>query len=246
MKYQYVWLIWSSAFLLPWATLFFFKPRHRGVMLRTSFFTMLLGLTEPLYVPSYWNPPSLFGLAQRTGFDVESFIFCFAIGGIGAVLYNIVTTRDLVSVGGSERTGPRHRLHLWALVAPYVLFVPVYFLPWNAIYPSILCLIVGAAAACMCRPDITRKSLVGGLLFLGLYAAFMLGLRIFAPGYIEAVWNLPALSGLLFAGIPLEELAFGFSFGLYWTGLYEHFSWTRAALASGIAAPRSDDGAAGQ
>jgi hypothetical protein len=27
---------------------------------------------------TYWNPPSLFDLAHRTGFDVESFILCFA------------------------------------------------------------------------------------------------------------------------------------------------------------------------
>lgn len=41
---------------------------------------MLLGFTEPLFVPAYWNPPTLFDLAQRTGFDIESLIFTFAIG----------------------------------------------------------------------------------------------------------------------------------------------------------------------
>ncbi len=55
----------------------------------------------------------------------------------------------------------------------------------------------------------------------------MLSLFIFAPGYIEQVWNLPALSGVLLVGIPLEELAFGFTFGLYWAGIYEHFTWHR-------------------
>lgn len=46
------------------------------VSLATAFF----GLTEPLFVPEYWNPPTLFDLAQRTGFDLESLIFCFGIG----------------------------------------------------------------------------------------------------------------------------------------------------------------------
>jgi hypothetical protein len=49
---------------------------------------MPFGLTEPLFVPRYWDPPSLFNLAATTGFDIESLIFCFAIGGIGAVLYD--------------------------------------------------------------------------------------------------------------------------------------------------------------
>ncbi|MEP6994493.1 MAG: lycopene cyclase domain-containing protein, partial [Acidobacteriota bacterium] len=69
------------------------------------------------------------------------------------------------------------------------------------------------------------KTLVGGFLFLGLYAAFMLGLKWLTPGYIEQVWNLSALSGGLVYGIPIEELLFGFSFGLYWAGVYEHFTW---------------------
>jgi len=51
----------------------------------------LFGLTEPIFVPRYWNPPSIFDLAQKTGFDVESLIFCFAIGGVGAALYDLLT-----------------------------------------------------------------------------------------------------------------------------------------------------------
>lgn len=70
-----------------------------------------------------------------------------------------------------------------------------------------------------------RKTLIGGLLFLGLYTVFMLGVLWFSPGYIEQVWNLPDLSGVLIAGIPLEELLFGFVFGMYWTGVYEHLAW---------------------
>ena len=55
------------------------------------------------------------------------------------------------------------------------------------------------------------------------------GLELFTPGYISQVWNLPALSGVLIGGIPLEELRFGFSFSWYWTGVYEHFTWRMSA-----------------
>jgi hypothetical protein len=50
-------------------------------------------------------------------------------------------------------------------------------------------------------------------------------LKWLSPGYIEQVWNLPALRGGLIYGIPVEELLFGFAFGLYWTGAYEHATW---------------------
>lgn len=105
---KYVWLTWSSAFLVPWIALFVGVPLFRRVMVLSSVFTMPFGLTEPLFVPRYWNPPSLFDLARRTGFDLESLIFCLAIGGVGVVLYNAITRRTLQPVGILERHRARH------------------------------------------------------------------------------------------------------------------------------------------
>jgi len=110
--------------------------------------------------------------------------------------------------------------------------VPAYLLPWNPIYPSLLALALGALGAVACRPDLKRNTLIGGVLFLALYSAFMFGLRWLAPGYIAAVWNLPALSGGLVYGIPLEELLFGLTFGMYWSGVYEHLTWHRSVTAT--------------
>jgi hypothetical protein len=225
MRYHYVWLVWSTAFLVPWGVLFLANPRQRRAMWRASLVTALFGLTEPIFVPVYWNPPSLFELARRTGFDIESFIFAFAVGGIGVVLYRALARRELVHVGTAERSGLRHRFHRAVLVAPFALLIPAYLLPWNPIYPSLFCLALGALGSILCRPDLTRNTMVGGITFLGLYAVFMLGLRWLAPGYIAAVWNLPALSGVLVYGIPLEELLFGVTFGMYWSGVYEHVTW---------------------
>lgn len=229
MQMHYVWLIWSSAFLLPWALLYALKPNYRNVMLRASLLTAPFGLTEPLFVPEYWNPPSLFDLAQTTGFDVESLIFCFAIGGVGAVMYNALARQSLQPVPTAEQKSHRHRYHRQILLLPIAVFFALYFLPWNPIYPSMIAMIAGGAGTVWCRPDLKSKTLVGGALFLGYYALFMLGLRLSVPGYIEEVWNLGALSGLIVYGIPLEELVFGFSFGVYWTGVYEHLTWRHSA-----------------
>lgn len=229
MTYHYAWLIWAMAFLIPWIALYLANPRLRTVIWRASVGTAVLGLTEPIFVPEYWNPPSLFELARRTGFDVESLIFAFAIGGIGAALYNTLTHQHDVPVGPADRHAPLHRFHGAALFVPAAAFVPLYVLPWNPIYPVFVSLLLGAIASVICRPDLLRKSIIGGVLFLGLYAVFMLGLKWLAPGYIAAVWNLPALRGGLLAGIPVEELVFGLTFGLYWTGVYEHLTW-RASI----------------
>lgn len=229
MTYHYVWLLWALAFLIPWAALYQANARLQPVMLRASLGTALFGLTEPIFVPAYWSPPSLFELAQRTGFDIESLIFAFAIGGIGSALYYTLTGQHLVPAPAAERAGPLHRYHRAALFVPFVAFTVLGPLPWNPIYPVVVSLALGAVASVICRPRLAKKTLLGGVLFLGLYAVFMLALKWSAPGYIEQVWNLPALAGGLVYGIPLEELMFGLAFGLYWTGVYEHVTWTSSA-----------------
>lgn len=224
----YVWLAWSSAFLVPWIVLYLAFPAHRKAMLWSSLFTMPLGLSEPLFVPAYWNPPSLFGLAQSTGFDIESLIFCFGIGGVGAVLTNIVSRRRLEPVPAPERCEHRHRYHLLALASPFLAFPALYWLPWNPIYAAIGAMLVGALATMACRPDLTRTTQAGAAVFFFLYTGFLAGLELTAPGYIDRVWNLEALSGWQLLGLPVEELLFAVSFGAYWSGLYEHFTWRRA------------------
>ncbi|MEK9177883.1 MAG: hypothetical protein AAB777_02045, partial [Patescibacteria group bacterium] len=69
---QYVWLIWSLILVAIWfATYLCVRSKvERKEMLIVSTWTSLLGLTEPLFVPSYWSPPSLFDLSARTGFDI--------------------------------------------------------------------------------------------------------------------------------------------------------------------------------
>lgn len=232
MRYHYTWLLWSSAFLLAWLAVYVGAKPSRRKFLQVSLATAPLGLTEPVFVPEYWNPPSLFELAQRTGFDLESLIFSFAIGGIGSALYDALSRHEFRAIAHAERNSRRHRVHRFALTAPIIAFPLLVLLPWNRIYAAIGALAIGGAANVVCRPDLTRNTLIGGTLFLGFYALFMLLLRVSAPGYIEQVWNLPALSGLIPGGIPIEELAFGFTFGLYWAGLYEHFAWKRW-IASG-------------
>ena len=101
--FKYVWLVWSSAFILVWLTLYTLVPGVGRIMLRASVPTAAFGLTEPVFVPAYWNPPTLFDLAQRTGFDIESLIFCFAISGIGAAGYRAISAAPESVMDDAER-----------------------------------------------------------------------------------------------------------------------------------------------
>lgn len=223
---KYAWLIWSLVFLLLWALIYWKKPVFRKEMWKMSWWTMLFGLTEPLFVPEYWFPPSLFDLANKTGFDIESFLFCFAIGGIGVVLYRLVYPADLTPVATSEKQGHKHRLHTYILLLPIAVFVVLaVFTTLNHIYCGLIALFLGGVATLYCRPDLNFKIWIGGLLFLGLYALYF-GLLLWAfPDYVNLYWNMGALTGIVILGIPLEELLFAFTFGMYWSGAYEHLYW---------------------
>ncbi|HZQ14115.1 MAG TPA: lycopene cyclase domain-containing protein [Pseudolabrys sp.] len=236
---QYVWFVWSSAFLVPWLAAYVTFPQQRKVMVWASLFTMPFGLTEPIFVPAYWSPPSLFDLARTTGFDIESFIFSFGIGGIGAVLYNMVTRRQIAPLPNEERHSPRHKLHNWALGVPFVSFPILFLFPWNPIYPAIVAIGLGATAAIWCRPDLARKTWIGSVLFMTYYIIFLIGVEWTNPGYIARVWNLGALSGLTIAGMPIEELLFAAAFGAYWSGVYDHFTWQRLIHTAGRGAAAS-------
>lgn len=209
-------------------------------MVRTSCWTLPLGLTEPLFVPEYWNPPTLFDLAQRTGFDLESLIFTFAIGGIGTVLYEAMVPVRHTVMSHAERRHRRHRYHGLVLISPVLVFgVLMAGTTWNPIYAGSLAMFAGAVASLWCRPDLKAKIWVGGIVFLLLYFAFFQLLDLAFPGYVERVWALSALSGVLIWGVPLEEYLFAVTFGMMWSSVYEHISWHKVLPAEAAGATSS-------
>lgn len=221
------WLVFSLILLGIWLAVFLVRPFVRREMFWVSLLTMPFGLTEPLFVPKYWSPPSLFDLAARSGFDIESLIFSFAVGGIASVLYEAIFNVEHRKMNKKVANRKRHMLHRLAIVSPIIVFVPLYFLTsLNPIYSLSAALLVGGVLALLCRPDLKKKILIGGLLFSGLYFTFFLGMNVVFPYFVN-YWNLSALSGVLILGMPIEELMYAFTFGMMWSSIYEHILWYR-------------------
>src|SRR3990167_335066 len=114
---QYIWLFWSLILIGVWLVIYLLldtKDKKREMFV-VSLRTSLFGLTEPLFVPEYWSPPSLFDLAHQTGFDIESIIFSFGIAGVAAILYEWIFKTQHKLVLTTERRHVRHRYHPWAI-----------------------------------------------------------------------------------------------------------------------------------
>jgi hypothetical protein len=226
--WPYAYVLLSTVLAAGWALLYGAREDLRPQMLRISLATTALGLTEPLFVPAYWNPPTLFDLARRTGFDVESLVFSFAVGGIVFAAYDTLVGTAPVESLDAERQDVRHRYHLPAvLAAPAVFFALLGATAMNPIYAAALGLLAGFVATLFCRPDLRTKMLISGALFLAFYFMVFAIFDLVFPGYVTAVWNLRVLTGVRVLGVPLEELMFAFTFGLYWSSVYEHLAWRR-------------------
>jgi len=197
-------------------------------MLIVSAWTSLAGLSEPLFVPDYWNPPSLFGLAEKTGFDIESVIFAFAIGGLAVILYDRIFGAKSVKMRRSEMSRRRHHYHTAALLTAPVVFIALYLATdLNPIYVTVFALLSGGVATWFCRPDLKTKMLFSAVIFTLIYASYFLSLVFVFPDYVPRIWNTRNLMGIALLGIPLEELLFAATFGFYWSTVYEHVKWIK-------------------
>lgn len=197
-------------------------------MLKISFFTSFLGFTEPFFVPEYWNPPTIFDLAQKIRFDIESLIFAFAVGGIVTTIYELTWKGRHINLTRTEMQNPKHRFHRLALISAPLSFLIFYILtPLNPIYSTLLAFLIGGLFTLYCRPDLTRKMVSSAFVFLGIYFLFFLFFNFLYPGYSQTVWNIKKLSNILIFNIPLEELLFAFGLGFMWSSLYEHLVWRK-------------------
>ena len=163
---------------------------------------------------------------KNTGFDIESLILTFGMGGIASVLYKLLLRVNNEPTSQAERNNQKHKIHFYLLFTPVVVFLLFAFLTnLNHIYCASIAMFAGAVASALCRPDLKKKIWIGGILFLLLYFIYFELLNVLFPGYVSDVWNFTNVSGIMILKVPLEELLFEFTFGMFWSGLYEHLFW---------------------
>jgi len=193
-----------------------------------SIFSAPFGLLEYLFVPSYWNPPSVFNLTARYGVDIESFIFMFAVGGLAAVLYQAVYGGTLKEMSQREQHSKIHWMHPFGLAVPGIVAIAFFAISdVNPIYYGGAAMFLGAIVAALCRPDLRKKIWIGGLIFLAIYFVYFLLLNLIYPGFVQEVWNFTHISGIMILGVPVEELLYAFTFGMLWSSIYEHLWWLK-------------------
>lgn len=165
--------------------------------------------------PAYWHPQVLFGLDKITGgWSLEDGLFVFLMAGIATFLYEFAFRKQV-----KHRYTKKHSI--LAIVVSLVAFPLLLFVTPNPIYPLIMSSFLGALVIWVKRKDLVKHSLWGGLLFLACYFFIFLIINKMIPDFVNN-WNLGRISGVLFWGIPIEELLWALSFGLFWAPIYEY------------------------
>lgn len=168
-------------------------------------------------IPGYWNPNTLFDLGRLTGgYSIEDALYMFFTGGIAASIYEMLFRKHI------GRPFAKHRPHLALAVGVGAGILTVLLFDVNLIYMLIAFGFAGACTIWIQRPDLLKHSVFGGITYLLIYLLFFSLFLLLYPHFVETYYSLENLSGILFLGIPLEELLFALSFGLLWSPIYEY------------------------
>ncbi len=184
------------------------RPQLRWLMARAAVLALPFALTERFFYPDYWSPNFLFDLIHHVGFGLEDLLFVSALGAFAAAAYPAVFDRRIVFDGR-----PRHALAV-ALVAGAIVAALLLHGAGLSMYASTIATEFALLALLVAlRRDLTLPSLAGGGVVTAVYAAICLVYAELLPGVFERVWHTEDLFHRSVAGVPLEELVYGFASG---------------------------------
>ena len=123
---MYSYLIWCVLLGTIWLALYIIRKDLRYEIMFASLLFLPFGLTQPLFVPDYWNPTVIYKLWGL--FDIESLLFGFFLGGIAASLYEEIFNYHLRKFGKTLTNKNYARIIYGSMIAfaLFLIFIKIY------------------------------------------------------------------------------------------------------------------------
>jgi hypothetical protein len=215
---EFTYLLGALFFVVIWMVLFGLFPKGRTVILWSSLACGPAGpISEYWHRADYWRPHLLWAMhIGNWTFGLEDFLFAFAFGGICAGIFELLMRK----IGSADDV--RFKTKGFLKLLGFVLFSLVLLgtLSWvfhlNSLPAISIAFILLAAPIFFRRPQLLFPGLVTAFLMMFFMWLFYWGffLRLH-PHIIEKWWISSALSGITLAQVPIEELLWAASAGLF-------------------------------
>jgi len=216
--YKYAYILGTLLICFPiWLTLVLHRKDLRKEILLTSLVGGFFGpISQLIYTKDYWKPE----LFSNQTIGIEDFLFGFFIAGIAASIYE--------GVYGKRFAKRTQRDTNWFV--NFAMLVTVVFGTFliltlstnvNSIYASMVSFLVGTSIIFFKRRDLAKDMLFSGL-FLAIFGliSYTILLAVY-PDLITKWWFMNNISGVFVLGIPIEEIMWGFTGGMFIGPFYE-------------------------
>ena len=180
---------------------------HRRLLVRSGLI-LLPNFPFSLAHYDYWNPTRVGGWVVGP----EDMLFAFNVGAAGCLAAVLLYRRKLIV---AEQPVPRPGRVLAIGIPVLCAFLILLSMGRSSIASAILALLMAVVPLLGLRPDLWRFSATGGIGFLLIYCGIVKAVFWIWPEFVSC-WNSVLPWGLLLFGIPLGDIVWAASFGLFW------------------------------
>ena len=208
---RFIYLLLALFLLVPWLCIFWIRNDLRTKIWKVSLVGGLAGLlSEYWYFVDYWQPPTIVRIGR---FAPEDFLFGFAITGVCACVYDLVTrTRDAPTSLPSRKKA----VAVMFLCGIVLLAIGTNLFHINSILVSSSAFLLFAAiVVCMRRGLLIPCVLSGTAGITMILPVYALLFNVLAPHYWDTYWLLSGspLDVRILGNIPGTEMLWYFSWG---------------------------------
>ncbi len=199
-------LLWLSCVLL--ISGIFFTPSHRRLIIYAGLLMMVSIPFGFFFEGKYWSPVRAGGWM----FGIEDALCAFNTGATSC-LASIFLLRDELIL--PERVVVHGRRFLGAASLIFAALLVLLSAGFSCMASLVSVVLVALVPLLLLRSDLWRFSLAGGIGFPLLYFGTIKVFFWIWPGFVFS-WNNTFPWGTLLFGVPLGEITWAISFGLFW------------------------------
>ncbi|MDO8524688.1 MAG: lycopene cyclase domain-containing protein [bacterium] len=220
MSYQYTYLIMDSIGLVIWTILFVLRKDVRKEMLFMSLgFGAVALLMEPIYLKDWWRPLTI----TNTPVGIEDFLSGFVIGGICAVIYEVILRKRVSIRKSNPQVVIKREISFLSLTIIFAVlfFIGFFALRLNSFYSSFVTFIFGITVIFILRRDLIFNSLISGFLVVLISFATYSIMDLITPGWVREFWYFRNTPDIIILSVPIDDLFWNFLAGAFIGPLYE-------------------------